>query len=770
MTTDPSTTNSSASTPSPSSPLSQGASGRAEAPLTEKAQRCGPLKASLWPAMAVLPGTALAAVSLLAVRSGGAAEAYAGKASDRNGIALVSVAAWAYLIPTLYAEYAWFRLARERRQHRRNKNDDDRNNHRKESDCIPTKEDDCESDSALVAERTSLDAVCMEGKPSGAETSRRRRASDRWWFWVVLAAGLGIYLGTAALVCHYAEGMDRRAEGIVEGASGVAVAAIALALGVSLCQWLGVYGVRNAGGAGCSPFSRCGLATALWNRGLRFSSPLFWCHSYCCCSQSFPAVAFGTAAGVLVGTLWAGTVGEVYRRSSGTGLASAAALVSGGLTAVSAACFGAGAYGMALVWTEDPSQIGNEAFEADRGSLLSGIALYSSLAWGLVVCGGLHGGCSALAARKCKRKSKHKSSHDESSDDDYDDYACECFTPDHFRERLVLPEKGFLAGGTSERLPPLGSTQRTYRSVRDDSDGYHSGSIAGGSNHRLGKSVDPEGKSAGSDTSSSRSENESESESENDGPPGEEDRGPSRGPVRPSCGWRLGAACFGTASFLLSCLFLYLTVMNLGATYQQNIVRLRLNDSFAILYPDDYHTGEMCAWSDRSPEGELRTFASLREVEETNGAFTVVHCGACGACSNWEDLSLQWTTRTFLAQASKQCCRTSILGSVEDVQECNEELIGFTPECAACWTTDELCARDNCFWIFLQATTTNAETDFRVGVDDITAASCDEAMCGPDFAPCVGAIRRRMNIKSDIERPISQQCTPVQEDWSAIFD
>ena len=94
--------------------------------------------------------------------------------------------------------------------------------------------------------------------------------------------------------------------------------------------------------------------------------------------------------------------------------------------------------------------------------------------------------------------------------------------------------------------------------------------------------------------------------------------------------------------------------MNLGATYQQNIVRLRLNDSFAILYPDDYHTGEMCAWSDRSPEGEFRTFASLREVEETNGAFTVVHCGACGACSNWEDLSLQWTTRTFLAQASKQ--------------------------------------------------------------------------------------------------------------------
>jgi hypothetical protein len=107
----------------------------------------------------------------------------------------------------------------------------------------------------------------------------------------------------------------------------------------------------------------------------------------------------------------------------------------------------------------------------------------------------------------------------------------------------------------------------------------------------------------------------------------------------------------------------------------------------------------------------------------------------------------------------------------------------------------------------------NAMTDFRVQIDDITSATCDEALCGPgtsylrviflflywrvfaclfvfvcafstttttttrppfnihillsflsfffskllEFGPCVGAIRRRMNIKSAIERPISQR-------------
>ena len=112
----------------------------------------------------------------------------------------------------------------------------------------------------------------------------------------------------------------------------------------------------------------------------------------------------------------------------------------------------------------------------------------------------------------------------------------------------------------------------------------------------------------------------------------------------------------------------------------------------------------------------------------------------------------------------------SILGSREDVQTCNEESIGFTEECALCWTEDEYCARNNCMFLFLQSVFTNQMNNFNVGPDDITPATCDEALCGPEFVPCSGATRRRMNIVSDIPRPISQQCGVAEEDWSLVFD
>ena len=109
-------------------------------------------------------------------------------------------------------------------------------------------------------------------------------------------------------------------------------------------------------------------------------------------------------------------------------------------------------------------------------------------------------------------------------------------------------------------------------------------------------------------------------------------------------------------------------------------------------------------------------------------------------------------------------------GSFEDVQDCNENKIGFTEECSMCWTTDEMCAKDNCFFIFLLSVFTNQVNNYNVGHDDITSATCDEALCGPEFVPCSGATRRRMNIESDIPRPASQQCNVVQEDWSVVFE
>lgn len=214
---------------------------------------------------------------------------------------------------------------------------------------------------------------------------------------------------------------------------------------------------------------------------------------------------------------------------------------------------------------------------------------------------------------------------------------------------------------------------------------------------------------------------------------------------------------------------LLFTVINIGASYQQNKVRNALNGTFEMLYPENYNTGSMCAWNEASQNADIRTFDSLQDVYDAN--YTAVHCGECGSCSNWDDLSLQWTTRDTLSDKAKECTKQSIMGSSEETQTCNEDTIGFTEECAMCWTDDELCARDNCMFIFLQAFLfTNEVTNYNVGPDDITSATCDEALCGPAFVPCSGATRRRMNIVSDIPRPTSQQCGVATEDWSAIFD
>jgi hypothetical protein len=176
----------------------------------------------------------------------------------------------------------------------------------------------------------------------------------------------------------------------------------------------------------------------------------------------------------------------------------------------------------------------------------------------------------------------------------------------------------------------------------------------------------------------------------------------------------------------------------------------------------------MCAWNEASPNGTIRTFETLQEVYDAN--WTVIHCGACGACSNWNDLSIQWTTRHDLADTSKKCAQKSMFGTWEDVTACNEEMIGFLPACADCWTYDEIHTKNSCFWIYLQSIFIDAVADFSVGFHDITSAACDEALSGPKFVPCSGATRRRMGIVSQIPRPKYQQCQVAKYDWSVVFD
>jgi len=61
----------------------------------------------------------------------------------------------------------------------------------------------------------------------------------------------------------------------------------------------------------------------------------------------------------------------------------------------------------------------------------------------------------------------------------------------------------------------------------------------------------------------------------------------------------------------------------------------------------------MCAWDSNSkpgPNSTIKQFDTAQAVYDAN--YEIIHCGACGACSNWNDIQLQYTTRKVLAGIS----------------------------------------------------------------------------------------------------------------------
>lgn len=225
--------------------------------------------------------------------------------------------------------------------------------------------------------------------------------------------------------------------------------------------------------------------------------------------------------------------------------------------------------------------------------------------------------------------------------------------------------------------------------------------------------------------------------------------------------------------YCLSFFFLFFTIVNINASYEQCAARNALSPAWEVLYPPDYDSGAMCAWDKPGPNANITTFKSVEDVEAAN--FRVVHCGKCAACSNWNDLGLQWKTVDVLAGIGKVCAIKSLGRKVnytdnnDPVVACNILRIGFTPPCAQAWAWDEVHTKNHAVFTFLQAQLANTFSDMEVTYQDITQATIDEAISGPRFVKWAGATRRRMNIKSDIRRPINQQCNSAQENWAEIF-
>eukprot|EP00580_Thalassiosira_gravida_P002180 CAMPEP_0201622542 /NCGR_PEP_ID=MMETSP0492-20130828/47455_1 /ASSEMBLY_ACC=CAM_ASM_000837 /TAXON_ID=420259 /ORGANISM="Thalassiosira gravida, Strain GMp14c1" /LENGTH=470 /DNA_ID=CAMNT_0048092127 /DNA_START=1564 /DNA_END=2976 /DNA_ORIENTATION=- len=183
-----------------------------------------------------------------------------------------------------------------------------------------------------------------------------------------------------------------------------------------------------------------------------------------------------------------------------------------------------------------------------------------------------------------------------------------------------------------------------------------------------------------------------------------------------------------------------------AATSQIKSTRAGLPAVGEALY-NHMNEGPVCAFDNRGANSNIITFED-KDAAHAAGSL-VVHCGACGACSSWENLIIEYTTRDTMAALANECAKTALFGGGDDaVAEClMDPKIGFEEQCAICWMEDILCTKKHCAFIFLQSQMINNVGNFAVGEGEITSASCEEAHCEVgQFVPCSGATRRRMNI------------------------
>jgi hypothetical protein len=92
-----------------------------------------------------------------------------------------------------------------------------------------------------------------------------------------------------------------------------------------------------------------------------------------------------------------------------------------------------------------------------------------------------------------------------------------------------------------------------------------------------------------------------------------------------------------------------------------------------------------------------------------------------------------------------------------------------------CWTTDILCTKKYCAFIFLLPTMINRSGDFEVSPNTVTSAPlAKKPFCeAGQFVHCSGATRRMMNVTGSIARPGAQRCSivdVVSEDMFPEYD
>jgi len=94
---------------------------------------------------------------------------------------------------------------------------------------------------------------------------------------------------------------------------------------------------------------------------------------------------------------------------------------------------------------------------------------------------------------------------------------------------------------------------------------------------------------------------------------------------------------------LLACaICLFFVISNIGSTHQQKHAREKLPAVHDILHKS-MDEGPVCAFDNRGADSNMTTFPDKDAAHDAG--FLVLHCGVCGACSDWHNLELECTTR-----------------------------------------------------------------------------------------------------------------------------
>lgn len=90
------------------------------------------------------------------------------------------------------------------------------------------------------------------------------------------------------------------------------------------------------------------------------------------------------------------------------------------------------------------------------------------------------------------------------------------------------------------------------------------------------------------------------------------------------------------------CFSLFVVAISLGGAVQQERVRAKLPLVKSTLW-DNIDGGPACAFDNKGADSNI---AALEDKGAAHAeGFLALHCGACGACSDWDNLRQECVTR-----------------------------------------------------------------------------------------------------------------------------